>query len=140
MWILDTDHLTILERGGSSAFAVQLRLDQVPTSEIGTTIINYEEQMRGWLSHAAKAKALIQMREAYALLEEHIGTFQDLAILSFDVKATDQFDILRRAQIRIGAQDLRIAAVCLANKATLLSRNLKDFRQVPGLNVEDWSQ
>ncbi|MBK8036517.1 MAG: type II toxin-antitoxin system VapC family toxin [Verrucomicrobiaceae bacterium] len=34
--------------------------------------------------------------------------------------------------------DLRIASIALAYEATLLSRNLKDFQQVPGLKVENW--
>ncbi len=139
MRILDTDHLTLVERGGSAAFSLQLRLSQVPVNEIGTTIVNYEEQMRGWLSHAARAKTPVQLQEAYALLEEHIATFQDLAVLSFDAEAADHYSALIQARIRIGAQDLRVAAICLANDATLLSRNLKHFQQVPGLKVEDWS-
>jgi tRNA(fMet)-specific endonuclease VapC len=35
--------------------------------------------------------------------------------------------------------DLKIAAIALAHKATLLSRNLRDFSRVPDLKVEDWS-
>jgi tRNA(fMet)-specific endonuclease VapC len=34
--------------------------------------------------------------------------------------------------------DLKIAAICLAHDALLLTRNLVDFRRVPGLRVEDW--
>jgi predicted nucleic acid-binding protein len=34
---------------------------------------------------------------------------------------------------------LLIAAIVLANRATLVSRNLTDFRQVPGLQVENWA-
>ena len=41
--------------------------------------------------------------------------------------------------IRIGAMDLKIASIALANNATLLSRNLKDFGKVPDLKVEDWA-
>lgn len=35
--------------------------------------------------------------------------------------------------------DLRIASIALASAATLLSRNLRDFRQIRGLSVEDWT-
>ena len=34
--------------------------------------------------------------------------------------------------------DLKIAAIVLARQATFLSANLRDFRQVPNLYVEDW--
>jgi len=61
-------------------------------------------------------------------------------LIDYDAEAASKFEQLRQAKVRIGTKDLRIAAICLANNATLLSRNLKDFGQVPGLNVEDWLQ
>lgn len=36
--------------------------------------------------------------------------------------------------------DLRIACIALVTSSTLLSRNLRDFRKVPGLAVEDWTR
>ena len=35
--------------------------------------------------------------------------------------------------------DLQIAAIALANDATLLSRNRSDFAKVAGLRVEGWA-
>ena len=139
MWLLDTDHLSILQRGGSTALPLQMRLRQVPVEEVGTTIINYEEQMRGWLAEAARANTPARVQDAYALLEEHIANFRDLAVLSFGAEPSKQFERLRQAKIRIGTKDLRIAAICLVNGATLLTRNLRHFEQVPNLNAEDWS-
>jgi tRNA(fMet)-specific endonuclease VapC len=46
---------------------------------------------------------------------------------------------LRQQQIRIGTQDLRIAAISLANQTTLVTRNQQDFSKVPGLLLEDWT-
>jgi tRNA(fMet)-specific endonuclease VapC len=39
---------------------------------------------------------------------------------------------------QVGTQDLKIACICLAHDATLLTRNLADFEPVPGLRVENW--
>jgi tRNA(fMet)-specific endonuclease VapC len=59
--------------------------------------------------------------------------------LAFDEAAALVFQRLQRARLRIGAMDLKIAAIVVSGDATLLSRNLTDFRQVPGLPVEDWT-
>ena len=37
------------------------------------------------------------------------------------------------------SMDLRIAAITIARDALLISKNLTDFRKVPGLRVEDWT-
>jgi tRNA(fMet)-specific endonuclease VapC len=39
----------------------------------------------------------------------------------------------------IGRKDLLIACIALANRATLVTRNLRDFQAVPGLKLENWA-
>ena len=139
MWLLDTDHLSILERGGSTALVLQMRVGRVAPEKLGTTIISYEEQMRGWLSHLAQAKTPQRLIEAYDYLQKHINTFRDILLLAYDERAADEYERLRQNRVHIGTKDARIAAICLAHDATLLTRNLKDFNKVPGLRAEDWS-
>lgn len=139
MFLLDTDHLSLLERGNADSLALQMRLDQVPAQETATTIVNYEEQMRGWLSRAAQANTTERLLIAYARLQSHIETFAGMPILPFDAKAAAEFERLKKAHIRIGTMDLKIAAIALANDATLLTRNPSDFGKVPNLKIEDWS-
>jgi tRNA(fMet)-specific endonuclease VapC len=62
----------------------------------------------------------------------------DWKIVRFDERAANLFKTLRRQKIRIGSLDLKIAAIALTQHALLLSANLRDFRQVPGLRVENW--
>jgi tRNA(fMet)-specific endonuclease VapC len=40
---------------------------------------------------------------------------------------------------KIGRGDLLIASIALAQKARLATRNLRDFKQVPGLTAENWA-
>jgi tRNA(fMet)-specific endonuclease VapC len=61
-------------------------------------------------------------------------------MVNFTEEAHDRFIDLRRQGIRIGTQDLRIAAICLVNQLTLVTRNRQDFTQVPGLVLQDWTQ
>ena len=140
MRILDTDHMTILERGGIGAVSLEVRLAQVPVNEIATTIISYEEQMRGWLSYVSQAKTPQKLIEAYASLQNHVDTYRDAQIFAYDDRASEEFGRLVEAGIRIGTKDLRIAAICLSYDATLLTRNLRHFQQVPGLRIADWSK
>jgi tRNA(fMet)-specific endonuclease VapC len=61
-------------------------------------------------------------------------------IRAIDVLAAAEFDRLRpnKKLKKIGRADLLIACIALANRATLVTRNLKHFRLVPGLRVENW--
>lgn len=65
--------------------------------------------------------------------------YRNIEVLGFDNRAATEFQRLQSLKIRIGAMDLKIAAIAFSHNATLLSRNLKDFSKVPGLKVEDWS-
>jgi tRNA(fMet)-specific endonuclease VapC len=83
-----------------------------------------------------------QLRRAQKWLDQ---TVHDLAAIPKTIPindaAADQFDRLRgmKRLRKIGRRDLLIACIALANRATLVTRNAKDFRQVPGLSLEDWA-
>lgn len=140
MFVLDSDHLTLIDRSESTAGQrIRERIEAVGTAGFATTIVNYEEQTRGWLSYAAKAKRNSELIDCYRRLERHLRLFCGTRILAFDESAAVQFQALKSSKLRVGTMDLRIAAIVLAHDATLLSRNLKDFQQVRNLKVEDWT-
>jgi tRNA(fMet)-specific endonuclease VapC len=60
-------------------------------------------------------------------------------VLSYTSEAQASFVQFRRQCPRVQTLDLRIASVAVTTGSTLLSRNLRDFRQVPALTVEDWT-
>ena len=65
--------------------------------------------------------------------------FGAIPVSRYDDDASAGFPALRRLRLRIGSMDLKVAAIVLSQNGLLLSRNLRDFRQVPGLRVEDWT-
>ena len=69
---------------------------------------------------------------------QHLTLFQ---VVPFDAAAAAEFDRLRRNKRlkKVGRADLLIAVIALAQRATLVTRNVRDFRQVPGLRVENWA-
>jgi tRNA(fMet)-specific endonuclease VapC len=95
--------------------------------------------VNGWLAFLNRSRTEKRIVEGYAELENIQRYFCDMRILSFSHNAQDRFNDLRGRGIRIGTMDLRIACIALEADSTLLSRNLRDFRQVPGLVVEDWT-
>lgn len=62
--------------------------------------------------------------------------------LPFDDRAADEYGRIRAYLARlgtpIGPNDLLIAAIALANNATLVTHNTTEFNRVPGLTIVDW--
>jgi tRNA(fMet)-specific endonuclease VapC len=77
--------------------------------------------------------------QAYDLLLDALQLFGQFPLVPFDTACESQFQQLRGLRLRVGSQDLRIAATALANRLTLVTRNRKDFTRVPGLALDDWS-
>jgi tRNA(fMet)-specific endonuclease VapC len=68
-----------------------------------------------------------------------VESYAHWTILDFDETAAVQFQRLRSMKLKMGTMDLKIAAIVLAQRATLISRNVADFAHVPDLDVEDWA-
>jgi tRNA(fMet)-specific endonuclease VapC len=138
--ILDTDYLTLIQRHTEPGHSrLRVRLAGFPHEDVRTTIVSFEEQMRGWLSIIARSKRRDEEVAAYQLLHDSLAFFSSVPVLPYDNRASEQLTVLRRLRLRIGSMDLKIAAIALSQNGLLLSRNLKDFSRVPNLKVEDWT-
>jgi tRNA(fMet)-specific endonuclease VapC len=139
MIVLDTDHLSEYQYGGS-ARAVRLKSRMLASADqdFATTMITCEEQIRGRLAGIRQQKTVFDEVFAYAELADVIRFYATWPTLSFEHASALEFDRLKKQKIRIGTMDLKIASIVLTHGATLLSANLRDFQQVTGLRVEDW--
>jgi tRNA(fMet)-specific endonuclease VapC len=134
LYILDTDHVTLHQHNHPH---VVTRIRTLSPENLATTVVTVEEQVRGRLAQLGKQR--VDLSSLYDRLRATVDYFCDLNVLSFDNLARRQYQQLRSEKIRIGTLDLRIASIALSHNAILITRNRRDFGQVPGLKLEDWS-
>jgi tRNA(fMet)-specific endonuclease VapC len=140
MYLLDTNHLSLLQHGGKASQRLRTRLNQFDRREIGTTIVSYHEQTQGWLGKATRFSASKpeQQAEIYQRLEASLEFFRNIPVIGFDIAAAQELQ--RLCKLHSGRpMDLRIAAIAITQNATVLTQNLKDFTDIQNLRVEDWS-
>ena len=137
MYLLDTDTLSHLHRGHPRVIA---RLNHITDPSVGTTIITRIELLRGRFDYALKAATSTELLRAQQLLARTEELLEKITITPFDKNAATHFDRLQKVKSlkKIGRADLLIASIALANRAILVTRNLRHFRKVPGLKVENW--
>lgn len=141
MIILDTDCVSLLERkSGVEFYRLSEKLAEFQSNEITTTIITFEEQMRGWMAYLAKSNTIEKQVAAYERLNRFLRNYRYIPVIDFDAEAAEIFQSLKKQKIRVGTMDLRIASITISQNALLISRNLSDYEQIPNLRVEDWTK
>ncbi|MBD0264213.1 MAG: type II toxin-antitoxin system VapC family toxin [Tolypothrix sp. Co-bin9] len=133
--ILDTDHISLFQREHP---VVTKRVNQANPKQIATTIITVEEQIRGRLAQIKKSSSDTIVLD-YAKLDATLNFFKSINVLDFTQDANSCYQDLVRQKIRIGTQDLRIAAIALSVDGIVVTRNHKDFVKIPNLRIEDWT-
>ena len=136
-YLLDTDILSNLHRGDSRIIA---RLKQVEASDFAITIVTRIEMLRGRFDFFLKAQSAADILRAQHLLLQSEIALQQLEIIPFDLDAAVEFDRMNKAGLarKVGHADLIVASIALSQRAILVTRNLRHFRQVPGLQVVNW--
>ena len=137
MNLLDTDSLSLLMRGHAR---ISARIEG--TDDVAITVVTRIEILQGRFASiltAVDGDALLRAQHWLERNERYMG---DLDVVSVDEMAAAEFDRLRknRRLKKIGRADLLIASITLAHRATLVTRNLRHFRQVPGLKIENWAE
>jgi len=137
MHLLDTNILNALHLGNPK---IVNTLKQLNDPQVAITIITKVELLRGRIEFLLKADGGEAVLRAQALLLETEQRLDEIEIIPFNVAAIAQFELLitNPALRKSGRADLLIASIALANRATLVTRNLKDFQRIPNLQVTNW--
>lgn len=137
MHLLDTDTLTHLHAGNRHVAAT---LQALADPIVGTTIVTRSELLRGridFLLKAATGAEILRAQRWFARTDELLA---EILVVPFDEAAARRFDDLRasRAHRKLGRADLLIASIALANRAVLVTRNLRHFKQIRDLRAVNW--
>src|SRR5262249_16187411 len=135
-FLFDTDHLTLFEYGHG---AVVQRYNGQPIDAAGVSAVTFQEYLKGRLAVLSRHPGGPLHVQASARLVASVRLLQRFPVALSDQAADNLYQQLRTQHRRLGAQDLKIAAVALVNKVTLLTRNRRDFGQIAGLVLDDWS-
>jgi tRNA(fMet)-specific endonuclease VapC len=137
MHILDTDTLSHLHAGNENVIRA---IQQLSGSEVVTTIITKIEMLRGRIDYILKAQANEDILTAQRLFYRTEELLEQIEIISITPTAADRLaQLTSSSKLRkIGRADLIIASITLSRRATLVTRNLRHFRQIPGLTVTNW--
>jgi tRNA(fMet)-specific endonuclease VapC len=127
--LLDTDVVIDAIRGRPPG--ARRRLQAMSPDDVAVCAITVAELWYG-------AEGSQAPESTRALFEQFLQPFE---VLPFDRPAAEHHGRLRHRlrQKPIGDRDLLIATIALANRLTIATRNVREFRRVPGLKIEDWS-
>jgi len=130
-------HISLLQRGHP---VVAANVGNYDPDQVATTIISVEKQLSGWYALLRRAKTAKELVPVYQRMSETVRFFGRLPLLTFTEVAASVYERLRKQKSRTGRMDLRIAAIALAHRAAIVTRNVNDFVDIEGLLVLDWSR
>lgn len=133
IYLLDTNFLIYLIKQQPPTIA--RRVDALPRDAVlAMSFVTWAELLKGAQRSTRQADVL---RRLDALAREVPVRFPgDSSICRH---YAEQATLLKAAGTPIGANDLWIACHALADGATLVTHNTREFTRVSGLRVEDWA-
>lgn len=140
LWVLDTDHVSLLlERHPQVSRQVSQK-----GAKVAISIVTVQELFNGWVVRINRACEIEDVVRLYGKLSRTVALSGRVRVLDFNEKAGQRCQRLLKESPTLSKQrlqkDMRIAAIALVNDAVVVTRNYRDFSQVPGLKIEDWSQ
>ncbi len=130
MVCFDTDFLTAYLQNVPGAVKKLENLERGNDTTAVTTTINAAELWKGVYRSRERQRETIKVKRLLDSLEL-------ITLDNESARIVGELDALIKTN-PIGESDLLIASIVLASKHVLITRNVKHFKRVPGLEVESW--
>lgn len=139
MILLDTDTVTLYAMGQEKVGA---KVDQAGGPEqFAVSIITRMEILRGRFDSIVKAADETRLNLAMERFLQAEDLLNSFATATVDEGSAKHFTALQKHKKtrKMKRPDMLIACIALANDALLVTRNVKDYKDVPGLKIENWA-
>ena len=131
MYLLDTNIISYWMRGQPAVIA---RIKKRAPSDLSLSAITLAEIWYGI------EKSPVKKKERRSKIEKISSV---LSVYPFDEAAAGSYAVIRarleREGVVISERDTQIAAIAVANRLTVVTHNVKEFRRIEKLIVEDWA-
>lgn len=131
-YLLDTSICIYIAK--QKPMGVLARLQQLHPGEVGMSIITFLELVYGACKSQQQAANLQRIEDLERLIP----------VLPLDTTVSRHCGQMRadleRKGSPIGAYDLLIAAHALSQNLVLVTNNVREFRRVAGLRIENWAE
>ena len=132
IYLLDTNILIYLLKNQPPALAQ--RIDALHDDDsLCMSFVTWAELLKGAERSTRKAEVLRRLEGLARLVPVHYPVGPAICR-----RYAEQATRLKTAGTPIGANDLWIASHALAEDATLVTHNTREFARVSGLRIEDW--
>jgi len=132
MYLFDTDTLSNIVKQKPSQRLIE-KLQHLARAVQFTTAINVGEIYYGAFRSPRKKEILKAFTES---------VFPNVNVLPFDSESGQVFGILKadleKSGIGCSEPDLRIAAIAIQHRLTLITGNIKHFKRIPALKIKNW--
>ena len=132
--MLDTDTCIFLMRGGFKK--LEARVQSVPLQQQVMSAVTFAE-----LAYGVQAASTAKRKQNQITLDSLV---LHLAVLDWPQDAAKHYAVIRadlkKRGAQLGAADLMIAAHAQAIDAIFVTKNVKDFGRVKGLEIENWTK
>ena len=138
MFLLDSDIASLLMQENARVIA---RLAATDAEQVALTLVTRLEMLRGRIDailKAATADELLRGCRGLATTDEFVGTYRIVPITEVVAEQFVQLRALKKLN-KMDSGDRLQAAIAIAYGATLVTRNTKDYANVPGLTLENWA-
>lgn len=129
--MLDTNIVSYWMRGDSVVIG---RIKECVPSDLSLSAITLAEILYGI------EKSPVKKRQRRAKIEK-ISSL--LRVYPFDEAAAKSYAVIRiqleRKGVVMSERDTQIAAIAVANKRTVITHNVNEFRLIEKLTIEDWA-